>query len=76
MEQTTMPLGLEESLTILWQKVGYLEAQAQEQARVNYRLKMELNAALGTIGLLMALRLQVEELEEKVKRLESTQPFT
>jgi hypothetical protein len=76
MDMPTIPLDLEDALSILWQKVCALELQAQEQARTNYRLKTELTASLGIIGLLLTLRAEVVELEEKVKRLEDSQPFT
>ncbi len=72
----TMPFDSEEVLEVLWQKVCFLEIQVQEQAAAIYRLRTEMTSALGIVGVMLMLRAQVEELEEKVKRLDDTQPLT
>ena len=72
----TMPPDSEDVLQILWRKVCYLETQVQEQAIAIYRLRTEMTSALGIVGVMLMLRAQVEELEEKVKRLDESQPFT
>ncbi len=72
----TMPFDSEEVLEVLWQKVCSLEIQVHEQATAIYRLRTEMTSALGIVGVMLMLRAQVEELEEKVKRLDESQPFT
>ena len=76
MVMPTMPLDPEEVLQALWLKVCCLETQVQEQAITIYRLRTEMTSALGIVGVMLMLRAQVEELDEKVKRLDTSQPFT
>ena len=76
MEQTTMPLNPEDVLSELWRRVRVLEVLLQEQARVNYRVRLELDTLLAMLGMMTALRLRVIELEEKVKGLDDASPLT
>ena len=74
MENTTMPLNPEDVLAEIWRKVDALEVRLQEQARADYRVRLELDSLLGILGMITALRLRVIELEEKVKGLGHNQP--
>ena len=72
-EDSTLSLGHEERLTVLSREVERLNRVVGELVRAEYQQRAELDAALGLIH---ALRLRVRELDDKRKRLDSSQPLS